>query len=166
MKIILKNKNPPVDFKEIELFESITGYKLPEDYKQFLLEHNGGDTITQTEQNPKGCFCYKIVFEDGETIHPTVFSFYNLVRSGDDSEYFLLTEDTFEKEYYGDYGVQLVIGISDEYTTSLSLNEKDYGTIYMIHNRYLFGEDEPEKIVAKAANNFTEFINNFDYYQR
>lgn len=38
----MESKGPKLDIKKIEGFEAEIGYRLPEDYRQFLLENNGG----------------------------------------------------------------------------------------------------------------------------
>lgn len=168
MKIELEKPNPPIDPKEIEIFESKTGYILPDDYKEFLLKQNGG-LIKDKDEN--GSFCHKTVFDDGEVYYNYIQRFYELGFG--DGTYFIIKNDdsTIDNVYsydeFGNYGTHLAIGKDgDSNTISISLNKDrdDYGAIYIFQVYDLF-YDEPEKACAKISNSFTEFMNTFVYYK-
>jgi hypothetical protein len=40
--VTFKHVNPPIDAQAVDEFERYLGMSLPEDYRRFLLEHNGG----------------------------------------------------------------------------------------------------------------------------
>lgn len=159
MKPEFVEKNPPIDPKALDLFESTTGYKLPDDYKQFLLQHNGGNFYSSKIQKEGFFFGYKIVFDDGEDCYMAVNWFYSLESNGD---YFFLEEDPYDQETYGNYGVQLVIATGDPRLVSICLEGENYGKIFALQENALY--ESPEKNFTKIADSFTEFMNGFDYH--
>jgi hypothetical protein len=169
MKPEFREKNPPITQEEIEQFENKIGYKLPQDYKNFVLEQNGGNVIDRYRHkeekppNSEGILCHKIVFDDGEIFYAPFTKFFALEST------YLLDESSpssqvnYDSEFYGNYGVHLFIGYDgDGNSTTISLNENDYGAVYRFDS---FGNfDEPDKDCAKISNSFEEFYNTFEFH--
>lgn len=175
MNIEFEEKNPPIDPKEIELFELTTGYKLPDSYKNFLLEQNGG--IMKDEYDIDGhCFSlgHKIIVEDGPHNPHFFYKFFAFSILFPEREgiykYFVFDEKVHDDypypiEYYGNYGVQLVIASGGAYeTTTLCLSPgENYGKIYVFDDH--MGYDETFRNCAKISDSFEEFMNTFELFE-
>lgn len=163
---------PPLTLEEINILESNIGYKLPKSYKDYLLEQNGGKielhkyNYDKNEKDHKIELYHKIVFEDGDELYHTLLDFIeidiqNPVLINQNKEKY---QEIYELDLYGNYGIHLMIGDgSDSSTTTMSLNEHDYGAIYRFDDHADYG-DETHKNCAKISDSFEEFYNSFEFY--
>lgn len=148
-----KNSYSPLDKSEIEAFEKKIGHVLPEEYKTFLMEHNGG-------QPEPSYFCYQ------EKIFDQVIQNCNRVRVflaiADGEAYELRwTLDTFKHRIPINF-----LPIAENGTGSLiciSLYGEDKGGIYF-WDAELEEEIEAGKLpdyynAFWVANNFNDFLN-------
>lgn len=121
-----------ITLQELQEFEALLeGLQLPEDYKQHMLQYNGG--------YPKGDY---VCFEPYEGI--ITLSYFNPIKYGASTmEDYLDMRNVFPKN-------QILIGIIVGGMLIISLDENSYGHIYIAYE-----DVNPEKI----ANSFTEFIN-------
>ena len=136
-KIALKHQEEKVTIQEVEQFESDHVFKLPNSYKQFLAQNNGGV--------PK-----EKIFWDGE-IESGVFYFYPL-KYGDTNalEHIIpVLHDNEEKILPVTYFPFARTAGGSIY--AFSMESKNYGEVYIFH----YDDSEP----FKMANSFEEFIN-------
>ena len=130
----------------INLFESAFEIKLPKDYAQYLMNHNGGSV------SPK-------VFNIGnESQRSQVFIFYGFQTNEEYKDYDLvdnidLYESDFPNSFYPigeDPGGNKIC---------LNLNTNDYGKIYFWDHETA-SEDTPSvKDLILIADSFTDFLN-------
>lgn len=175
MNIEFEEKNPPIDPKEIELFELTTSYKLPDSYKMFLLEQNGGIIKDEYEIYGKSfSLGHKIIVEDGPHNPHFFYRFWDLSIMSPEEEgiykYSIYDEkvndpDPYPIEYYGNYGVQLIIASGSAYeTTTLCLSPgENYGKIYVFDDHMDY--DETYRNCAKISDSFEEFMNTFELFE-
>lgn len=135
--ITLFNTKEAITYQEISNFEKENNYNLPQSYKDFLVNNNGGV--------PK-----ENIFWDGEL--ETGISFFYPLKYGKNTVENVIDnivrEDALPKHYFPFAST----GGSGVYTFSM-INE-NLGEIYLFH----FDGSEPMKI----AKSFEDFINNLE----
>lgn len=165
---IFKEGFKPIKIEELETFETKIGYYLPQEFKQFLLNHNGAychqDSLNFKEPNDN--------FEDGipeeiqefcsncNTLHTSYnYKFYNrstyfteVINLESLNEIFGITEDENNPGKKFIYFLEGAGGSSGAY---LSLNEETYGKIY-------WSDQTHDGIFIFIANNLEEFLNSFE----
>lgn len=173
MKPDFVQKYYPLTLDQLNIFESKIGYNLPQSYREFLLEQNGGMIEIDKYNYSKNQIdldvelYHKVIFEDGDIIYHTLLNFTSIdienppiINQNDEN-----TQEIYELELYGDYGIHLDIGDGLDYsTTTMSLNKYDYGSIYRFDNHANYGK-ENHKNCAKVSNSFEEFYNSFEFYK-
>ncbi|MDA7026852.1 SMI1/KNR4 family protein [Bacillus sp. CLL-7-23] len=135
------SENEKVSLENIKTFEDDYNVTLPEEYKNFLLEYNGGDV------NPN---VFKISDEQGESALNTLYGLNISAEYDELSSVFDSLEGELPQELLsiGDDsgGNQICIGISGNY----------FGKIYIwMHD---IEEGEYMDNVFFLANNFNEFL--------
>lgn len=123
----------------VTTFETAKGTRLPEDYRQHMLDLNGGVQISDGN-----LYFANYVSDEGELVLSSLFHFEGPGSSVVEAS-----------ELYDSLPNGIVIGDFDGGLISMSLDEGDYGHIYME-----FSYTDPEKI----ANSFTEFLNGLEPY--
>lgn len=164
---ILKKGFIPIKMEDIESFENEIGYKLPLEYKMFLIKYNGCycnfDKIFFKEindlykenlsENSEFCF-YCNVFHTNN-YHKFIERYTEaseIISLEDLKEIFKITVD--EYDLTRKYIIILMASCGSEaiYT---SLNSETYGHIY-------FCDMTHEKKFIHIANNLEEFLNSFE----
>ena len=127
---------------EIEAFENQVKFTLPQDYKQFLMEYNGGSVL--------GIFHVNTLNED--------ISLHVLFGLGIDEE---LDLRSWFSEYKDDMLPYTVIIGGDMGAGLIVLlnSPKKQGVYYWDHS-YYFKESSDERNIYKIANSFQEFVDN------
>lgn len=133
----------PVTIEEIEKFEVKIGYKLPNEYKEFLLLHNGCKTGSEIFKFECIDLC------DGKVRSEEFWlEEFESIQNG------LLSTGVWEDEYIPERKYIVVSDFGDGSLITLSLNKETYGQIYWVdcpHEGYYY----------KISNNFTEFLEGF-----
>lgn len=140
MKLEIEKLNAPITIPEIDRFNNSSGYKLPEEYKEFLLNHNGGS-------------CKNNLYKLKENFSSKGFTLFSV------DEFFRLKVDSplwikSRANELGD-GLLCIALCSGEHIILLSLREKDYGKIYFFDEDFTYEEAE----LTLLADNFEEFLN-------
>lgn len=136
----------PVDKNNIKIFEETYNLNLPDDYKNFLLCHNGGKTVRRRfETNDK-------------TITSSIMLFLPLSKEKDDElEYF------FKKYNLGNIVPSNFIPIGIDPADSLicmSVSGKDRGSIYFCDMDYFSEDNELKKeCIRLITPSFSDFVN-------
>jgi hypothetical protein len=136
----------PTNLEEIAEFERLIRAKLPEDYKQFLLKHNGGHPVMDTFD------LVEPINKNNTTVGVAWFYALYEGQACNLSLKFEISRDRLPEEYIPiayDSGGDLCIVVKGEnygqvhyWTTNWSVwNEEDYNYLYFV------------------SNTFTEFIN-------
>ena len=152
---ILKQDFEAIEIEEIEKFEEKIGYKLPEDYKDFILLYNGSWTGREI-------YKYKrINNENGisEEISLWIKNFVSIRRNIYVGLYNGYKNERPDRKY-----LKIAEGANGKMNIYLSLNEETYGNIY--HNDgavYYYKEIPSEEYYYKIADNFTDFLKGFIY---
>lgn len=139
MKIQLSTDfaNQKINKKDIENFEKEINSKLPDDYKSFMLEYNGG-----------------IIINDSNAIYIQEDDPYGIDEFLDLDNVLLQTKLRIKPEQFG--GKYLVIARdAGEYHYLLCLENTNFGYIYVFG-----GCEEFEQI----ATSFTEFLNKIEEF--
>lgn len=138
--------------KVIQNFEEKLGFKLPSDYKEFILINNGGtptddlvyDFIDSvTESNNSSDIREFFVFYNGETDnYDDAMGIYSS----------MIDEGVIDKTFFpiGDD--------SGGNTLCICVSENDYGSIFFCDHE-LENKDTGYLVSSKIASSFTEFIN-------
>ncbi|WP_244131918.1 SMI1/KNR4 family protein [Burkholderia plantarii] len=136
--------NPKPDAGQISKFESSIGYSFPDDYRKFLIDHNGG------KPSPNGVSLPEIASLKG-----TALSYLHGFNHGY-SDYTLRgVWKKFSKELKKNY---IPIGGDPAGNYFLmDLSESGNGGIYFWNRDVLEGDDESE--IVKIAGSFSEFLN-------
>ncbi|WP_145045819.1 SMI1/KNR4 family protein [Paenibacillus xylanexedens] len=153
-KLFIESPFPELNSKDIELFEAEYGISLPDDYKQFLISHNGGKTGSRRR------FTTNDDTRQGE-VESSILVFYPLTNE---------TTENLEGKYelYTNAGVlkKVFLPIGETPRSNLvCMGVVDEGNGYIYHidlgyDDYLDKklELEPENI-RLIARSFTDFIN-------
>jgi hypothetical protein len=136
----------PTDLAAIAAFEELINAKLPEDYKIFLLKHNGGHPIMDTFdlQEPINEFSHRV----------GVAWFYALYE-GDACNlrlWFQSTRDRLPEEY-------IPIGYDYGGTLCLVVKGEKYGSVYYCTDNWSAWSEEDYNYLYFVSNTFAEFIN-------
>jgi len=150
--IVWKKNGEKLNQKVLDEFEKEEGVSLPESYKTFMLETNGG--------MPKGDYVFAYNDEVSGRLNHSVIQDFFVLYSEDNYEvnnlknfcHMLwsdkaLSEDMFPfaEDPAGNY-------------LCFSLNESDYGVVYYCNHEYINVETE-YLMSSKVADSFAEFIN-------
>jgi len=136
----------PTTLKEIAKFESLINAKLPEDYKQFLLKHNGGHPVTNG---------FKLIKPINEKTNEAGISWFYALYNGDVSnitdQFYRTREESLDEiiPIGYDSGGKICLGIAGEY----------YGKVYYWTTNWSMWKKEDYNYLCLIANSFTEFIN-------
>lgn len=133
-----------ISLSEISLFEKEILHELPEDYKKFLLENNGGQPvppffpIAGSKENP-----FSLVHE-----------FFGLFRARNSSD--LRWNYNI---YFRRLPSELIAIATDDSGNKIciSVRKKDYGSIFFWDHEYE-GKYELETSIIKIARDFTDFL--------
>jgi len=139
---------PKTSEEAIREFELHLGYKLPHDYRNYLLQHNGAlpnklDYWMPGEKNwiESVCEMYALLPAD----HPRSIAQFLSEDYGVPSGWLPIADSG-----YGDY-------------TVISLLEEDRGVIYyLFHEVHGYDPTERERGVYKLASSFTEWVNGLE----
>ena len=136
----------PTNIEEIKKFEELIQAKLPEDYKQFLLKHNGGHPIRDA---------FKLIPTINEKNAEVGISRFYALYDGDVSNITTKFQgtrgqipDKLLPIAYGDLG-KICLGIKGEY----------YNKLYYWTTNYSFWAVDDYNYLYLIANSFTDFIN-------
>lgn len=145
------------DERIIKEFEEIMGFDLPDDYRNFLREYNGGIVNT-----PEYCdYCidhpergYWSFWVKGLNVYMSLDILYGL-----DVEEFDLKKNN--SEFMSDLPANTIhIGDTGGGGTVI-LNNGDHPGVYFYASSYFFEQPNPNVNTYKIADTFTEFINGF-----
>ncbi len=155
---------PPNTEADIAALEQRIGYKLPQDYRQFLLEHNG----IEFEQHVGVALWYEEEYSDDPTCE--IYELFGITEKKNDETWNFDVEE-LQKGYQ--YNLRVPAGyfaITDTlypaHNFCISLNEEDYGAIYYWIPPSPFPDpDEDEEPYTKEylepmAKSFQEFWDN------
>ena len=145
--IEVKESKKPTNLLEIEKFEELIQAKLPEDYKKFLLKHNGGHPTVNVykliepinERNKEASISWFFALYDGEYSNITTEFKYSREKIPD--ELLPIARD--------DGGNIICLGIQGDY----------YGKLYYWTTNYSFWGEEDLNYIYLISNSFTDFIN-------
>lgn len=140
---------PKIDSAKLEWVESLFRFKLPNDYKTFLLRFNGGRPLKSS---------FDFVGVDGLQNTSDLKMFYSI--GNPESEDNLETNITYYWE--NERLAKSVIPIAVDYGGNLicmSILAKDYGAIYFWDHEFEL-ELELDENLAKLDNSFIDFIDN------
>lgn len=158
MKVIIDTNSiigKKLNIEDIENFEKRFNIKLPQSYKDFLLEYNGG----QVDLSTNGSDIFYRIF-DQNTNELIVDCYVGYFRDlGEIEESLIHLKKSPEDCYYLDECIKrgaLVIAFGDPMEISIGINEDNFGKIY--RSSFSFGGEELELI----ADSFEKFINSFE----
>lgn len=136
--------------KEVVEFEEYLGFELPQDYREFLKEYNGG-----IPDDNKNCFYIKDLEE--ETMLDVLYGI-NIEKSFDLKEW--------NDEYRCDLLTKMLIIGSDPggMMIIISNNKEDIG-IYLWDHAHEYEQSTEESNSYKIADSFQEFIDNLKEYE-
>lgn len=141
---IIKSQRP-TNLEEIAEFEKLIDAKLPEDYKQFLLKHNGGHPVmngfelieTINDKESSGAVSWFFPLYEGDS---------NLLL------WFKLTRNKLPDEY-------IPIGYDNGDSICLVIKGENYGKVYYYTSDWSYWSEEDYNYIYLISNSFTEFIN-------
>ena len=142
--------------KEIVEIEKKVGYSFPDEYREFLLKHNGG----------KCSPCGFVFMENSQQSDDEVRSFYAV---GGIDGYYDLEEKMdiyiFDVKRLPDFYIPIA---EDDFGNliCISSDKSDYGCIYFWNHENESDEENYKENMYFVAKSFNEFINNlknFDY---
>lgn len=144
--IDVEESKSPTNLDEIEKFEELIQAKLPEDYKQFLLKHNGGHPIMD---------CYKLIEPINERNKEAGIDWFFALYDGDVSN--IIKKFNNYKDELPD--TLLPIAYDSGGVTCLGIKGEDYGKVYYWTTNYSIWKKEDLDYLYLASNSFKEFIN-------
>jgi hypothetical protein len=136
----------PTNLAEVEKFEELIQAKLPEDYKQFLLKHNGGHPITNA---------FKLIQPINDQTNEAGISWFYALYDGEACN--IVKKFNTYKDELPD--TLLPIGYSSGGVTCLGVKGAEYNKVYYWTTNYSLWKEEDLYRLYLAANSFTEFIN-------
>jgi hypothetical protein len=129
----------PANLAEIEKFEELIGAKLPKDYKQFLLKHNGGHPVTNG---------FKLIQSINERTNEAGIEWFYALYDGYVCN--IITEFKRCREELP--GTLLPIGYSSGGVTCLGIKGKEYNKVYYWTTNYSLWKEEDYNNLYLAAN--------------
>jgi len=143
MKVVNSNKYGEINLDTLEEFEQNLGTKLPDDYREFLVKHNGGKPIPNV---------YNIPNNGSSGLHHSYgLHEHNHTDLREIKEtYTNRISDDLLPIFDDDFGNEICIGIRNE-----SYNK----VFFWIHDKPL-GEDD----LVKISDSFSEFLDNLYEY--
>lgn len=164
---ILRDEFEPIKIEEIESFENKIGYRLPIDYKNFLLKNNGGicrdneinfkelnDSYNEGVAEETTNFCSHCNIFHTSSNHryfERSTSFHEVISLRQLNEIFEITKDEYNPNRKF---IIIMLSSGGSEGAYLSLNTKTYGHIY-------FSDQTHESNFIHLANNLEDFINSF-----
>ncbi|ADM71324.1 hypothetical protein GMA19_03515 [Paenibacillus polymyxa E681] len=136
----------PINNQELETFEETFNLILPNDYKNFLLYHNGGKTVRRRFETKD------------KTITSSIMLFLPLSKE---------TENNLEY-YYKKYNIGKIIpsnfipfGVDPAGSLiCLSINGEDHGTVYFCDLDYIEEDNGlKQEFIKLVSQSFSEFVN-------
>lgn len=144
MKLIISKPEVPATLHEIDEFETKFNISLPKDYKEFLLENNGGDAKFMLFPN-------KTTYWEGGISIDRFFSLNEIEESLKNIESYEDWEPIVECMKKG----SLIIAM--EGLTNVSIGIKDFNFNSIFVSNYTEGLD-----IEIISSSFDEFINGFE----
>jgi hypothetical protein len=144
--IVVKESKLPTNSIEIKNFEELIGAELPEDYKNFLLMHNGGHPITNG---------FKLIEPINERTNEAGIDWFYALYDGDGSN--IIKEFKRSREELPDN--ILPIAHDSGGRTCLGIKGEEYNKVYYWTTNWSCWMGEDYNKLCLAANSFTEFIN-------
>jgi SMI1-KNR4 cell-wall len=144
IKVVKSHK--PTNLEEIEKFEHLIQAKLPGDYKQFLLKHNGGHPLTAT---------YKLNEPINAKNDEISVDWFYALYDGDVSN--ITTH--FQQSYNEILGQFLPIADQGAGKLCLGVEGEDYGKLYYWVTNWSFWNEDDLNYLYFVSNSFTDFIN-------
>jgi hypothetical protein len=135
----------PTSLAEIEKFEELIRAKLPEDYKQFLLKHNGGHPIMDG---------FKLIQPVNEQINEAVIDWFYALYDGEACN-IVKKFNTYKNELSENL---LAIAYDSGGRTCLGIKGEEYNKVYYWTTNWSFWRGEEYNKLYLAANTFSEFI--------
>ena len=143
MSVTIQNQETPLKDREIPVIEKRLGFKLPEQYKAFLLKNNGGTPSPDTVPYNGEYFDY-------------VSLFYAVRTNAYSNDLFRNIEEY--KEYILDHYLPIAESPGGD-VYCISLKTDDYGAIYCWdHEEANYGGEPWEENMIKLANSLNEFL--------
>lgn len=156
--IKVKESEVPTNLDAIKVFETKWGIKLPSDYIEWLLRHNGGSPIYNAYN-----MLDRRLYNDGR------IAWFYALYDGDACN--LEKEKIFWHEYSNRIPRELIpiadTGIDSD-RICICVDDKNYGKIYLwVHQYedYVEGREPWWHNVCLIANSFTDFINGLYKYE-
>ena len=147
-KIILNDIGEKINISQIEDFEKNIGKKLPDDFKEFMLENNGG------------CPEEELFTQNFNMINPETSE--EITQSIDIAEFMSLNDIEFEYDEIIDTGDIPQGYLPFGYTSFdnlflICLNQDNYGAIYYVNHDF-FDDSTGRFVISKICNSFSDFI--------
>lgn len=150
-----RNTNPPAKIDDIISFEKEFNINLPQSYKKFLLENDGGEI----DESPNGLgMCSKFINSSGEIMECYLSNFKSLIKIKESLIHLLKRPDEC---FYLDECMKrgaLIIGFETQLEISIGINEDNFGKVY----RSNFTEAWNNNQLQLISNTFEDFINSFE----
>ena len=150
-----------INYKDIKDIESIIQCILPQDYKEFLLKHNGGSPNFDA-------FEIKNYFPNGSSSFTDIRYFFGLCH---DKKSVMKCYDIFDniRCYEGRVPNELLPIATDSLGNliCLGIKEKYYGKIYFWHHEEESDREEKPwwKNITLIADSFTDFLSTLSKYE-
>lgn len=145
--IVEPNKLGKANEEDFVSFEKLIGIKLPKDFKDFILETNGGIPTPD---------CFSVY--DGEETWETNIYFFGLYK-----ELYELYSLPYNYNEYRGMILNNLIPIGNDYSGNLiciDINKNNFGKIYFSHHDYFsYNDEKPTNFGTYfIANSFAEFF--------
>ena len=148
-KPVLQDSYDPISKSELEAFEDKLGIKLPNDYRSFLLEHNGGDYPFEVSTS----------FGPSDPRYTIVKSFYPLFT---DEDSLLAVSRRVNSQLPQGFLPIGTDGMGNH--ICLVFSEQDKGSIWFWDHELSQKGGWPPLNSDRLANHFTEFYDSLEYY--
>lgn len=151
MQMKLNDSGEKITSEEIRSFEKDFSIVLPEDYKSFLEESNGG--------MPDGDYVFEFFDEVTERINHSVIQEFFILNTNEDGSYNDLKNNCmnlWNDEALGKSDIPFALDPGGNYLC-LSLNSDDYGTVYLCNHEYE-DADTGYLVKSKVADSFSKFL--------
>jgi hypothetical protein len=151
--VTFRTRGPPVTLADIKSFEEAIGHSLPDDYRDFLLQVNGGELSDNLGVPVKDERLSEGITRVDDMYNITPGDRWSILSHAEDYNYHLRTPQHIFP--IGQNGV--------EDRLSMSLGKEDYGRIYVwrssAYELWIEEEDcrQDYSELYELANNFTEF---------